>query len=161
MSLYNPLQLLPLPPDQTEAKPFPTALAVDPFADVLWSGSSSGTVAAWCGPLTLARNVQFPAHGRDASGFANRGVREIRVTDREVWTLSEGGVGGRRRGGAPKWSVSDPSRSLRSMSPNPTNSHEVLAGGTGGMMLVNTARGEVTRKVSTTADHLGYVFVSR
>jgi hypothetical protein len=32
-------------------------------------------------------------------------VKEIRVTDRDVWTLTDGGVGGRKRGGAVKWSV--------------------------------------------------------
>jgi PAB-dependent poly(A)-specific ribonuclease subunit 2 len=154
MSMYSPLQLLPLPPDRVDAKPYCTAVAVDPFADVLWTGSSSGTVTAWCGPLTLARNVQFPAHGKEARGLSSRAVKQIRVTDREVWTLTEGGVGGRKRGGAPKWSVTDPSRGLRSMSPNPTNSHEVLAGGTGGLILVNTARGEIARRVSGKKDEL-------
>lgn len=32
-------------------------------------------------------------------------VKEIRVTDRDIWTLTDGGVGGRKRGGAVKWSV--------------------------------------------------------
>lgn len=36
------------------------------------------------------------------------------------------------------------------MTPNPTHSHEILAGGTGQMMLVNTSRGEIVRRVSTT-----------
>lgn len=33
------------------------------------------------------------------------------------------------------------------MTPSPTNSHEVLAGGTGQMMLVNNSRGEIVRRV--------------
>jgi PAB-dependent poly(A)-specific ribonuclease subunit 2 len=32
-------------------------------------------------------------------------VKEIRVTNRDVWTLTDGGLGGRKRGGAAKWSV--------------------------------------------------------
>ncbi len=151
MTLYNPLHLLPLPPHAFDSKPLTSALTVDPFSDLLWVGTSSGSVSALCSPLSLSRNVHFPAHGSTAPAYGpgtSRAVKEIRVTDREVWTLSEGGVGGRRRGGAPKWTVSDPTRSLRSMTPNPTNSHEVLAGGTGQMVLVNTARGEVVRRVS-------------
>ena len=150
MSLYNPLHLLPLPPHALDPKPFPTALTVDPFSDLLWLGTSSGSTSALCSPLSLSRNVHFPAHDAKPLGYTagtSRGVKEIRVTDREVWTLTEGGIGGRRRGGAPKWKISDPTRSLRSMTPNPTNSHEVLAGGTGHMILVNTAREEVVRQV--------------
>jgi PAB-dependent poly(A)-specific ribonuclease subunit 2 len=152
MAVYNPLHLLPLPPQPLDPKPLPNALAVDLYSDLLWVGSSSGSVSALCSPLSLSRNVHFPAHGANHLAYAipgsNLGVKEVRVTDRDVWTLTEGGVGGRRRGGAPKWNVSDPTRSLRSMTPNPTNSHEVLAGGTGQLILVNTARGEVIRRVS-------------
>lgn len=154
MTTYNPLNLLTLPPQSLDAKPTPTALAVDPYADILWVGTSSGIVSAYCSPLSLASNIRFPAHGArplGGSGYIAPGqgpnVKEIRVSDREIWTLAEGGVGGRRRGGAVKWNVSDPTRSLRSMAGNPTNSHEVLAGGTGQMILANTSRGEVVRRV--------------
>ncbi|ORY23812.1 ubiquitin carboxyl-terminal hydrolase-domain-containing protein [Naematelia encephala] len=151
MSLYNPLHLLPLPPQALDVKPVATSVHVDSYSDVLWVGTSSGLVSALCTPLALTRYVQFPAHGANTGVFmptgTGRGVKQIRVTDREVWTLTEGGVGGRRRGGAPKWTVSDSTRSLRSMTPNPTNSHEVLAGGTGQMLLANTSRGEVVRRV--------------
>lgn len=107
---YNPLHLLPLPPTALDPKPIPTSLTLDPFSDVLWVGTSSGTVSALCSPLTLTRNVHFPAHGCKAGGggFSQQSVsavREVRVTDRDVWTLTEGGIGGRKRGGAPKWTV--------------------------------------------------------
>ena len=157
MTTFNPLHLVPLPPQVLDPKPFPTALTVDPYSDLLWVGTSSGSVSALCSPLSLHRNVHFPAHSSHVHGYApgtGRGVKEIRVTDRDVWTLTEGGIGGRRRGGAPRWNVGDPSRSLRSMTPNPTNSHEVLAGGTGQMMVVNTARGEVVRRVRGWGGHL-------
>ncbi|WWD21952.1 PAB-dependent poly(A)-specific ribonuclease subunit PAN2 [Kwoniella shandongensis] len=150
---YNPLHLLPLPPQSVDPKPISTALTVDPFSDVLWIGTSSGSVSALCTPLSLTRNVQFPAHGARSVGpyLPHQGmspaVKEIRVTDRDVWTLTEGGVGGRKRGGASKWNVGDPTRSLQSMTPNPTNSHEVLAGGSGQMLLANTSRGEVVRRI--------------
>ena len=110
MTTYTPLQLLPLPPTAVDPRPIPTALTVDPFSDLLWVGSSSGLVTSLCSPLGLTRNVQFPAHGaKSLTGYmghaTNMSVKEIRVTDRDVWTLTDGGVGGRRRGGAVKWSV--------------------------------------------------------
>ncbi|CAK9784309.1 putative subunit of the Pan2p-Pan3p poly(A)-ribonuclease complex [Cutaneotrichosporon oleaginosum] len=160
---YNPLSLFPLPPQVADPKPVPAALAVDGFADMLWVGSAGGLVSAFASPLTLTRNVQFPAHGaakgRDFVPMPgiHAGVRQIRVTDREVWTLAEGGISGRKRGGAPRWSVTDVTRSLRAMTPAPTNSHEVLAGGTGQMVLVNNARGEIVRRFESpsTVVHLG------
>jgi PAB-dependent poly(A)-specific ribonuclease subunit 2 len=152
MTQYNPLHLLPLPPHPQDPKPFATALTLDPFSDLLWIGTSSGHVSALCSPVHLTPNVRFPAHGYQPNAFLGggmgRGVKRIRVTDREVWTLTEGGMGGRKRGGAPKWNVSDPTRGLRSMSPNPINSHEALAGGLNGILVANTSRGEVVRRVS-------------
>ncbi|EKC98272.1 hypothetical protein A1Q2_07286 [Trichosporon asahii var. asahii CBS 8904] len=166
MSSYNPLSLFPLPPQISDPKPVPSALAVDAFSDMLWVGSSGGIVSAFVNPLTLTRNVQFPAHGGSAASgkkFTGNmhglqsGVRQIRLTDREIWTLTDGGMSGRKRGGAPRWSVSDPTRSLRAMAPSPTNSHEVLAGGTGQMILVNNSRGEIVRHFESpgTVVHLG------
>lgn len=108
---YKPLSLFHLPPQVADPKPVPSALAVDGYADTLWVGSASGHVIAFASPLTLTRNVQFPAHGASkAREFVpmpgiHAGVRQIRVTDREVWTLAEGGISGRKRGGAPRWSV--------------------------------------------------------
>lgn len=152
MTTYTPLQLLQLPPTILEANPIPTSLTVDPFSDLLWVGSSSGLVSALCSPTSLTRNVQFPAHGaQGVGGYMGRAssmaVKEIRLTDREVWTLTDGGVGGRKRGGAVKWSVSDPTRSLASMAPNPANSNEVVAGGNG-LMVANTNSGQIVRRVS-------------
>jgi PAB-dependent poly(A)-specific ribonuclease subunit 2 len=81
-------------------------------------------------------------------GIGPQTVKSIRVTDREVWTLTEGGIGGRKRGGMVKWSVTEPLRGLKTMAANPTNSHEVLAGGNNGVIVANTSRGEITRRVS-------------
>lgn len=149
---YNPLQLLPLPPSAVETNPIPTCLAIDPYSDLLWVGSSSGIVTALCSPLSLTRNVQFPAHGAKPAGRmsfgVSMGVRELRITDREVWSLTDGGVGGRRRGGATKWSFSDPSRRLASMTPNPSNSNEVIAGAAQ-LLVANTSTGQIVRTVRT------------
>ncbi|WWD08075.1 hypothetical protein V865_006185 [Kwoniella europaea PYCC6329] len=155
---YNPLHLLTLPPTSIDPKPISTVISIDSFSDTIWLGTSSGTITALCTPLSLTRNVQFPAHGSKLASVAqggylnmaagiNMAVRELRITDRDIWSLTEGGVSGRKRGGVVKWSVDDPSRSLRSMAPNPVNSHEVIAGGTGPLILANTARGEIVRKV--------------
>lgn len=109
---YNPLHLLPpLPANPLDPAPFPSAITIDPYSDTLWLGTTSGSVASLCSPLTLSQNVKFPAHGAKPAPLymggmgKGGGVKEIRLTDREVWTLGEGGLGGRKRGGAPKWSI--------------------------------------------------------
>jgi PAB-dependent poly(A)-specific ribonuclease subunit 2 len=153
MAYYSPLHLLPLPPQARDAKPFPTAITIDPYADLLWLGSSGGLTTALCTPSTLTRNVQFPSYSapslNSAAFSVPSPVKEIRVTDREIWTLTESGISGRRRGGAAKWSIGDTGRGLRSMCMNPTNSHEVVAGGSGGLLVANTARSEIVRRVSS------------
>lgn len=85
--------------------------------------------------------------GDSASRF---GVREIRMTEKQVWALTDGGIGGRTRGGVPLWKIdSDINSSLRSFTSNPTNSHEILAGGIGDLLLVNTSRGDVVKRFDT------------
>jgi hypothetical protein len=150
MSYYSPLHLLPLAPTARDPNPYPTAISIDPYSDLLWLGSSSGQVSAFYSPHTLTRNVQFPAYSSPSIvNIYHRPspVKEIRVTDREIWTLTEGGISGRKRGGLPKWTVGDAMRGLNSMSPNPINSHEVVGGGTSGLIIANTSRGEVVRRV--------------
>jgi PAB-dependent poly(A)-specific ribonuclease subunit 2 len=110
MTAYSPLQLFPLPPQGQDPKPIPTAISIDPFSDTIWLGSANGSVSAWCSPVSLSRNVHFPAHGaQQMGGLLHPGyspaVKEIRVTDREIWTLTEGGIGGRKKGGLVKWNV--------------------------------------------------------
>ena len=150
MTTYNPLNLLPLPATPTELKPVPTAITVDPFADLIWVGTSNGLVSAYCSPSHLTPNVRFPAHGANTTAFlpgSSSAVQDIRVTDRDVWTLTEGGVAGRRRGGLTRWTVSDPTRGMKCMAPNPVNSHEMLTGGMNGLTVINMSRSDVTRRV--------------
>ncbi len=179
MSSYSLLQLVsPLPVTGFTANPYPTVLTFDTYSDLLHIGSSTGTVTCLSSPLGLDRYVYYPAHG--ALGFgpfssshlgAPAGVQAIRVTEKEVRTLTEGGLSARRRNGVGKWKIewvdrsgghwrweqisscsfsrSDPTHGLRTFATNPTNSHEVIAGGAGGqLMLINTSRGEVVRSVS-------------
>jgi PAB-dependent poly(A)-specific ribonuclease subunit 2 len=151
MSYYHPLHLLPLPPQIRDPKPYPTAITIDPYTDLLWLGQSSGLTTALYSPLTLTRNVQFPSHSIPSLNTLYpipSPVKEIKVTDREIWTLTESGICGRKRGGMAKWSVGDVGRGLMSMCGNPVNSHEVLGAGVGGLVVANTSRGEVVRRVS-------------
>ncbi|EIW68674.1 hypothetical protein TREMEDRAFT_31884 [Tremella mesenterica DSM 1558] len=152
MTYYRPLHVFPLPPTPYDPQPWPTALTVDPTSDLLWVGSSSGLVSALCSPLSLHRNVQFPVVSTPPGMYRlpiNEEVKEIRMTERDVWTLTLGGMTGRKRGGQPKWIVEDKLKTLNTMTPNPINSHEVLAGGSGQMLLANASRGEVVRYYDT------------
>lgn len=57
------------------------------------------------------------------------------------------GVSGESLSSRHRLIASDPTRSLASMSPNPSNSNEVVAGGNG-LMLANTSTGQIVRRVS-------------
>lgn len=168
MLAYNPLSLFPLPPQVADPKPVPVALAVDGYSDMLWVGSSGGLVSAFASPLTLTRNVQFPAHGAGLGGQReftplpglHAGVRQIRVTDREVWTLADGGMSGRKRGGAPRWSVTcvcaragspthscaDPGQRPRALAPYHDAQPDQLARGPRGRHGADDARQQLARR---------------
>ena len=147
MATFSPLSYSLLDPVPALGQSQPTCLTVDPFSDILWAGTTAGGVQALVNPQSLTQSIKFVAHGRPSqlALTAHPGVLEVRVTDREIWTLTDGGVGGRRRGGAPRWNVSEPLRTLRSMCPNPMNSHEVLAGGSGQAILANISKGEIVK----------------
>jgi PAB-dependent poly(A)-specific ribonuclease subunit 2 len=110
---YAPLQLVsPLPVTGFGAVPYATALAFDPYADLLHVGSSAGSVTSLCSPLALDRYVYYGAHGAVGFGpFSSKhlgspaGVHAIRITEKEVRTLTEGGLGARRRNGVGKWKI--------------------------------------------------------
>lgn len=110
MSSYTPLQLIPpLPPAPYDPVPIPTTLAFDPYADLVNIGTSAGTVVSYSSPLSLTRHVTYPAHGAKSfsnfMGFEVGEVREMMMTEREVWSLTPGGAGGRTRGGMARWSA--------------------------------------------------------
>ena len=178
--VYTPLQLVPpAPASPYDPAPYPTALSFDPYADLLLVGSSSGTVTSYCSPATLERHAVYSAHGSKGfgtystmrMGFGTGEVTQLKVVDKEIWSLTEGGLAGARRGGLVRWTVryvivillgrsislnrtktycSDPLFALRTFDSNPLNSHEIVAGGTGARLtIVNTSQGKVAKNVST------------
>jgi PAB-dependent poly(A)-specific ribonuclease subunit 2 len=111
---YTPLQLIPpLPPSPYDPAPYPTVLCFDPYADLLHVGSSAGLVSDFCSPLALSRHATYAAHGSKGFGtystmrigYGVGQVKDLQVTDKEVWSLTEGGLAGARRGGLVKWTV--------------------------------------------------------
>ncbi len=108
-------QLSPFPHAAYGPPPHATALAFDPYADLLHLGSSTGSVSSLAHPAALARYVVYPAHGALGSGpFGTQGmglgmgagpVHAIRAVDKEVRVLTEGGVGARLRNGQARWTI--------------------------------------------------------
>ncbi|KAH8081265.1 ubiquitin carboxyl-terminal hydrolase-domain-containing protein [Filobasidium floriforme] len=154
---YTPLQVIP-PAAATpfDPAPYPTALSFDPYADLLLVGSSSGTVTSYCSAVSLERHAVYCAHGSKGfgtystmrMGFGAGEVRQLKVVDKEIWSLTEGGLAGAKRGGLVRWTVSDPLFALRTFDSNPLNSHEIVAGGTGARLtIVNTSQGKVAKNV--------------
>lgn len=159
MATYQPHHLLPpLPPPASNSASnnhhpsHPTALLFDPYADLLWQASSSGHVQSFHSPHAFARNVAFPAAGVLQARAGGGGVREMWIGEREVVTLGERGLGGRKRGGAVKWTVSEGATSLSTMCLSPTNTSELIAGGSQPkLLIVNTQTGSLVRQVSRLA----------
>lgn len=111
---YTPLQVIP-PAAATpfDPAPYPTAVSFDPYADLLLVGSSSGTVTSYCSPATLERHAVYCAHGSKGfgtystmrMGFGTGEVAQLKVVEKEIWSLTEGGLAGARRGGLIRWNV--------------------------------------------------------
>jgi hypothetical protein len=111
---YTPLQVIP-PAAATpfDPAPYPTALSFDPYADLLLVGSSSGTVTSYCSAVSLERHAVYCAHGSKGfgtystmrMGFGAGEVRQLKVVDKEIWSLTEGGLAGAKRGGLVRWTV--------------------------------------------------------
>jgi hypothetical protein len=111
---YTPLQVVPpVAATPFDPAPYPTALSFDPYADLLLVGSSSGTVTSYCNPISLERHAVYCAHGSKGfgtystmrMGFGTGEVRQLRVVDKEIWSLTEGGLAGAKRGGLVRWTV--------------------------------------------------------
>ena len=74
-----------------------TSLAFDPVSDILWSGSSSGTVLAFCTPQAI-RGVSFPVGGGQPVQKLVAGDTYVRACG-----LAGQGVGSWTKGGVNKW----------------------------------------------------------
>lgn len=110
---FQPYQLIPpLGPSPWDPTPYPTALAFDPYADLLFVGTSAGTVVDFCGATDLVRHATYTAHGSKGFGtYSTAGmgyageVKQLDVAEKEVWSLTEGGIAGVKRGGLVKWTA--------------------------------------------------------
>lgn len=74
-----------------------TSLAFDPVSDILWTGSSSGAVAAYCTPQAI-RGVSFPVGGGQPVHKLVAGDTYVRALG-----LAGQGVGSWTKGGVNKW----------------------------------------------------------
>lgn len=74
-----------------------TSLAFDPVSDILWTGSSTGTVVAYCTPQAI-RGVSFPVGGGQPVQKLVAGDSYVRACG-----LAGQGVGSWTKGGVNKW----------------------------------------------------------
>jgi hypothetical protein len=74
-----------------------TSLAFDPVSDILWTGSSSGAVVAYCTPQAI-RGVSFPVGGGQPVQKLVAGDNYVRACG-----LAGQGVGSWTKGGVNKW----------------------------------------------------------
>src|ERR1700676_1205575 len=96
MSTYRPTNR-PIT-HQRDVFPQPiTALSFDPVSDVLWSGSNSGGIVAYCTPEAI-RGVSFPVGGNLAVKKIIAGGTYVRAHG-----IGSDGVGSWNKGGMNKW----------------------------------------------------------
>ena len=74
-----------------------TSLAFDPVSDILWTGSGSGAVVAYCTPQAI-RGVSFPIDGGQPVHKLVAGDTYVRAHG-----LASQGVGSWTKGGVNKW----------------------------------------------------------
>lgn len=100
LHLFTPSMSTYRPTDRTITHEYHqpiTSLAFDPVSDILWTGSSSGAVVAYCTPQAI-RGVSFPVGGGQA-------VQKLVVGDTYVRACGTAGqgVGSWTKGGVNKW----------------------------------------------------------
>ncbi|ORE03413.1 hypothetical protein BCV72DRAFT_32113 [Rhizopus microsporus var. microsporus] len=74
-----------------------SALCWDPYHELLWVGNDSGRVVSYYGK-GLQRYTSFKMH-------SDQQVRQIRVTDRSIISLSPKSIQMRDRRGLVKWNI--------------------------------------------------------
>ena len=74
-----------------------TSLAFDPVSDILWTGSSSGAVVAYCTPQAI-RGVSFPVGGGQPVQKLVAGDTYVRACG-----IAGQGMGSWTKGGINKW----------------------------------------------------------
>ncbi|EPB86120.1 hypothetical protein HMPREF1544_07108 [Mucor circinelloides 1006PhL] len=123
-----------------------SAVCWDPYHELLWVGNDSGRVCSYYGK-GLQRYTSWKAHKDEQ-------VRQIRVTDRGVISLSPKSIQMRDRRGLVKWSMSnEQTQDLHCMtSTTLTNGELLVAGQQDDMLVVSLARGAVTRKIANASN---------
>ncbi|KAK4519134.1 uncharacterized protein ATC70_009366 [Mucor velutinosus] len=123
-----------------------SAVCWDPYHELLWVGNDSGRVCSYYGK-GLQRYTSWKAHKDEQ-------VRQIRVTDRGVISLSPKSIQMRDRRGLVKWSISnEQTQDLHCMtSTTLTNGELLVAGQQDDMLVVSLARGVVTRKIANASN---------
>ncbi|KAG0174836.1 poly(A)-specific ribonuclease [Apophysomyces sp. BC1015] len=119
-----------------------SALCWDPYYELLWVGNDSGRVASYDGK-SLQRYTSFKAH-------KDQQIRQIRVTDRGVISLSPKSIQMRDRRGLVRFNISNKqTQDLHCMmTTSLTNGDLLVAGQQDDMLVVSVARGAVTRTVA-------------
>ncbi|KAI9313283.1 ubiquitin carboxyl-terminal hydrolase-domain-containing protein [Dichotomocladium elegans] len=133
-------------PSLEKASPV-SALCWDPYFELLWVGNDSGRVASYYGK-GLQRYTSFKAHKDEQ-------IRQIRLTDRGIISISPKSIQMRDRRGLVRFNISnDQTRDLHCMTTKTlTNNSELLvAGQQDEMLVVNMARGAVTRTIPDAAN---------
>ncbi|KAI8384404.1 ubiquitin carboxyl-terminal hydrolase-domain-containing protein [Radiomyces spectabilis] len=119
-----------------------SSLCWDPFRELLWVGNDSGRVTSYYAK-GLQRYTSFKAH-------KDQQIRQLRVIDRGVISLSPKSIQMRDRRGLVKWNLSDDQiKDLHCMTTTTLTHGELLAAGQqDDMLVINLARGAITRTIS-------------
>lgn len=123
-----------------------TAMAFDPFQELLWTGDERGRIAALYS-TNLQPYTSFIAH-KDGGGAGFGGVRQMIVNERGVLSLGRTSVRLASRRGVVCWNLPEAEFiDLKAMTMSHGNQDIVVAGNQRRMLMVNLNRGSVTRRV--------------
>ncbi|CAG8580781.1 604_t:CDS:10 [Cetraspora pellucida] len=119
-----------------------TAIAFDPYQELLWTGNDKGRVISHFGD-GLQRYTSFRSHLSQ--------VRQLLVSDKGVISLSPDSIRMTNRRGLVRWTMSNEDTSnLHCMAYTTIPNSEILAAGKqNNMLVINVARGSVVKKVES------------
>ncbi|KAI8067921.1 ubiquitin carboxyl-terminal hydrolase-domain-containing protein [Gongronella butleri] len=120
-----------------------SALCWDPYQELLWVGNDSGRVTSYYGK-GMQRYTSYKTH-------IDQQVRQIRVVERGVISLTHNSLQMRDRQGQVRWTIREHEhmKDLHCMTTTTLMNGELLvAGQQDHILVVNAARGAVTKSVS-------------
>ncbi|CAG8530129.1 26363_t:CDS:10, partial [Racocetra persica] len=119
-----------------------TAIAFDPYQELLWTGNDKGRVISHFGD-GLQRYTSFRSHLSQ--------VRQLLVSDKGVISLSPDSIRMTNRRGLVRWTMSNEDTSnLHCMAYTTIPNSEILAAGKqNNLLVINVARGSVVKKVES------------